>query len=267
VYDSTNNRMIVFGGGLGFTTPCANDVWVLTNANGNGGVPTWSQLAPTGTLPSPRIMHSAVYDPNTNSMIVYGGQNCSSTTFSDVWVLSHANGLGGTPAWTQLSPSGGGPGARALGPSAIYDSANNKLVVFGGSSGGTVMNDVWVLSNANGTGGTPSWAQLSISGSAPSARAGNTAIFDPGSDRMNIFGGIDGANTLLGDSWVLLNANGLGGSPSWMQLGPFTIFPGNRAYHSAVYNGGTNKMTIFGGEPDFTIITNDAWILPRGNGK
>ena len=72
VYDSLNNRMIVFGGAEGNASPCANDIWVLSDANGKTGTPAWVQLVPTGTAPAPRAQHGAVYDPNTNSMIVYG---------------------------------------------------------------------------------------------------------------------------------------------------------------------------------------------------
>ncbi|SRR5579883_1513285 len=130
VYDAGSNRMIVFGGGLGNSSPCANDVWVLTNANGNGGTPAWIQLSPTGPAPAPRLQHVAGYDPTTNIMIVYGGNNCFSTDFGDVWTLSNANGLGGTPAWTQLSPTGVGPSPRG-GARGVYDATNNRLMVFG----------------------------------------------------------------------------------------------------------------------------------------
>lgn len=98
VYDSANDRMTIFGGGLGQTSPCANDVWVLTNAAQVAGTPSWTQLAPSGSAPAPRLVHTVVYDPNTNSMIIFGGDDCFSTYFNDVWVLSNANGLGGTPA-------------------------------------------------------------------------------------------------------------------------------------------------------------------------
>src|SRR5260221_6002022 len=71
VYDQLNDRMIVFGGAEGNASPCANDVWVLTTATGLGGVPAWLQLSPTGGPPAPRAQHGAVYDPNTNTMIIY----------------------------------------------------------------------------------------------------------------------------------------------------------------------------------------------------
>ena len=122
VYDAANNRMIIYDGcgavpTSGGCLPIADNVFVLSNANGLGGTPTWTQLFPTGGPPPARQGHQAVYDPSTNSMIVWAGQNgggqqCSPDAFSDVWVLSHANGLGGTPNWVQLSPTGGPPAGQ-----------------------------------------------------------------------------------------------------------------------------------------------------------
>src|SRR5260370_42326449 len=71
VFDVTNNRMIVFGGGEGNTSPCTNDVWVLTNSTGKGVTPAWVQLAPNGALPTARGRHGAAYDPHTHSIIEY----------------------------------------------------------------------------------------------------------------------------------------------------------------------------------------------------
>jgi hypothetical protein len=87
--------MIVFGGlveGVGWT----NDVWVLENANGLGGTPHWTQLAPTGTPPSVRDKHTAVYNSDTNRMIVFGGVTYEAGSWqllNDVWVLTDANGI------------------------------------------------------------------------------------------------------------------------------------------------------------------------------
>ena len=267
VYDSVNNRMTVFGGGEGSTSPCANDVWVLTNANGKGVVPAWTQLSPSGSAPAPRAQHGAAFDPASNTMIVYGGQNCFSTIFGDVWVLSNANGLGGTPTWTQLSPVGGGPGAREVQGGVAYDSANNRFIVFGGS---TANNDVWVLSSANGQGGTPTWTQLSPAGTLPPARAENSTVYDPKSNRLTIYGGADAANNILQDTWVLTNANGLGGTPTWTQSVSLPLLPAGRFAHTAVYNSKTNKMTIYGGLASISgpsVIANDVWVLSHANGQ
>src|SRR5262245_51015333 len=172
VYSQATNRMIVFGGFFGdpdsgFCGPsCLNDVWVLTNADGTGGTPSWIQLTPAGTAPSPRGYQGAVYDDATNTMIVFAGDphigNCFNAT-NDTWVLSHADGTGGTPGWTQLTPTGTAPDLRQ-GPNTVYDSASNRMIAFGGNNNACVpFNDggTWVLSNANGSGGTPAWTKLS----------------------------------------------------------------------------------------------------------
>ena len=67
-------------------------------------------MSPTGGPPPGRSSTSAVLDLATNRMTVFGGFAFS--TFNDTWVLDHANGLGGTPNWTELSPTGTLPTAR-----------------------------------------------------------------------------------------------------------------------------------------------------------
>ena len=94
--------------------------------------PAWIQLSPTPDptygAPGVRLAHTAVYNPTTNRMIVFGGQaGPSGGLLNDVWVLSNADGTGGTPAWIKLNASGG-PGARML-HQAVYDAANNRMIV------------------------------------------------------------------------------------------------------------------------------------------
>lgn len=258
VYDAVNNRMIVFGGCLGGCFPITNDVWVLGNANGVGGTPTWTQLSPSGGAPAPRGGHTAVYDPNTNRMIIFGGQNgscCASGTFQDTWVLTNANGLGGQPSWIQLSPSGGPP-AGGYFASAAYDAANNLLMVFGGNTlSGSSSNAVWVLSNANGLGGTPVWSQLIGEGAAgsPSARSSASVGYDPAANELTLFGGGDGSGTLR-DVWVLANANGIGGAPVWTQLSPSGGPPA--ATTRAVLDVVANRLITMGGSD-----AGAAWVL------
>src|SRR5207247_10770660 len=108
------------------------------------------QLSPSGTPPSVRSSHPAVYDWVNNRMLVFGGaqwnQTAQNTTpLGDLWQLSNANGLGGTPAWTQLSQFGTAPGPRFY-HTAAFDTANQRMIVLGGrDSTDTPSNRVWVL--------------------------------------------------------------------------------------------------------------------------
>jgi hypothetical protein len=275
VYDQTNNRMIVFGGCA--DNNCAvtfNDLWVLSNANGTGGPSAWTQLSPGGPVPSPRGFQNAVYDTTNNRMIVFSG-DVDGVGLTDVWVLANANGLG-TPAWTQLSPTGGTPDA-INGSTAVYDSATNTMIVFGG---GNYLNSVWTLSNANGLTGTPAWTNLIANGKAgsPRGRYDAAAVYDPTSNRMTIYGG-DGDFGLtnpdfdfgmFGDVWVLVNANGSGGTPAWTQLHPKfagdgVILPGARTWMSVVRDPGTNSLIVFGGQ-SIEACYGSAWVLSHANG-
>ena len=255
--------MIVFGGALGASSPCANDVWVLANANGINGTPTWIQLSPSGSAPAPRWVSSAVYDPGSNRMTVFGGNSCFSPFYNDVWVLANANGLGGTAAWTQLSPTGTPPDPSGY-HTAVYDPSSNRMIVFGVLSGGTYSNQVWVLTNANGLGGTPAWIQLTTAGPAIPARLNHGAVYDANSNRMTIFGG--GGSVDFNDAWVLANANGLNGTPTWSQLSPSGPLPPVREGLASVYNPPANTMVIFGGQTGASTYFNDAWVLTSANG-
>jgi hypothetical protein len=265
-YDPNTNRMTVFGGGLGLPGPCANDVWVLDGANGHSGTPTWLELSPSGTAPSVRVHSAAVYDPTTNSMIVFGGNNCSKGYFNDVWVLSNANGEGGTPAWRKLATFGTPPATREC-STAVYDSTNNVLIIYGGDVNGVDFGDVWVLSNANGTGGSAVWSQLSPTGTAPMARTGHSAVYDSVHDRMTIFGGFY-KTTTLSDTFVLTFANGIGGTPSWTKITPTGTAP-TLGYHTAVYDSSANAMYVFAGSSSAKKLAADdhAFILRNANGS
>ncbi len=267
VYDSANNRMTIFGGSHGISYYYLNDVWVLSTANGVGGTPAWTQLSPTGSVPTTRDGHTAVYDSANNLMIIFGGDNWNpisqvGPSLNDTWVLSHANGLGGTPAWTQLSPTGGPPETRCQ-HTAVYDTTNNRMIIFGGNNG--LLNDVWVLSNANGQGETPVWTQLNPSPDPvyglPTTRSQHTAVYDATNNLMTIFGGYGDNTTILNDVWVLSYANGLGGTPTWKKLSPTGSGDSTmREGHSAVYDAANNRMTIFGGLTPFGLL-NDVWVL------
>ncbi len=127
---------------------------------------SWTELFPTGSIPVGRGGPTAVYDNTNNRMTIFGGGYWS-IYLNEVWVLSTANGLGGTPAWTQLypnpDPTYGFPTTRNW-LTSVYDAASNRMTIFGGSCnnvGNMInLNDVWVLSYANGLGGTPAWVKL-----------------------------------------------------------------------------------------------------------
>jgi hypothetical protein len=124
-----------------------------TSTNGLGGTPTWSQLSPSGDLPTPRSLHSTFYDATNNRMIVFGGRSWSNATQSftalgDLWELSNANGLGGAPSWTQLSPSGVPPDLNGS-SFAAWDNANQRMIVLTISNGAVQIKVLPVSAKSN----------------------------------------------------------------------------------------------------------------------
>gem|GEM_PF-2046124 len=276
VYDPSSNRLIIFGGNT--IIPCCtayNDVWVLTNANGLGGTPQWIKLNPIGLsgFPAPRGHHTAVYDSANNRMTIFAGGQWNQTSpgffifvprFNDVWVLTNANGLGGASEWIPLSPSGSAPAPREL-ARAVYDPGSNRMTIFGGGNNGIndVPNDVWVLTNANGLGGAPAWIQLNPTGQIPPAVQSHTATYDPITNRMTIFAG--STPSFINDTHVLTNANGLGGTPQWINLGPTGPLPSVRGTHIYGYDSVQNRLVI-SGQGNSSGLFNDVWVLTHANG-
>lgn len=268
VYDATNNRMMIFGGCTGTCSPVASDYWVLTNADGTSGTPTWSSLSPSGSV-SGRQSFAMAYDATANRTIVFGGQNGGGdpgATLSDVSVLTNANGLGGTPAWSQLTQSGAeAPGQYS--PSWGYDEANARLIVVGGSAAGTgaPTNAAYVLSNANGVAGTTAtWTNLVAEGAtgSPPVGGGRPAAYDPATNRLVMIGGAN-----LNDIWVLSNANGLGGTPTW-SLVPASGGPsGSGGFVGRVYDPATKTLTLlFSVTPVGGSLINEVWKLSNAVG-
>ena len=238
IYDPVRNRMVVFGG-LAGSTP-QNDVWELTLS----GTPAWHQIVVSGVSPGARSGHSAIYDPVRDRMIIYGGQG--SSLFGDVWALSFT----GTPSWTQLAPTGTPPTAR-VSPSAIYDPVRDRVVVWAGQGTGGYKNDVWSLTLS----GTPAWSQLLPSGGPPPGRSRSTAIYDSARDRMVVFGGKD-ATTFYNDVWTLSM-----GTPTWATLTPSGTGPTARYGQAGIYDPVRDRMVLFGGNDGGDPLDPTVWTI------
>jgi RHS repeat-associated protein len=268
VYDETNDRLIFFSGDRGNPGSIPADVWVLANASGASGVPTWIQLHPE---PGPigRESHSLTYLAKSNRLVVCGGGSHEGVAadLKDCWVLENANGLGGTPVWTQLPDM---PVARGT-FSAVYDPASNRLIVFGGTENGApTVSDTIILENADGT-GTPAWITPNVGGALPTGRVNHAAFYDSANNRMVVVGGLySDTYTTLNDVWALDNANAVGADPHWTQLSPGGAAFTARSAESIVYDQTRNQAFVFGGfsqnKPLATNSVSDLWLLACANG-
>jgi hypothetical protein len=133
-YDAVNHRMIMYAGQN--NSGPLDDIWALDlDAN------TWTELTPA-VRPAGRYFYAIAYDAANHRVTVFGGQGAM--FYNEAWVFDLWTNL-----WTQLAPGGTPPSAR-FGACAVYDGANDRMVVFGGNDG-AVKNDVWSLDDLSAT--------------------------------------------------------------------------------------------------------------------
>lgn len=232
-YDPVRDRLLLIGSSPG--TPM--EVWALSL----GGEPAWRRLPTTGNPPS-RGGHSAVYDPVSDRVLVYGGVTFGSATppssqyLSEVWALWLA-----FDAWSQIAPTGVPPGGRE-GHGAIWDPVRNRMLVFGGhfeAGDRGFWNDTWELGFENG----PAWHPLATAGAAPGARSAFGTVYDPIRRRMLVHGGVNAASGIEPDDlWALA----LDGSPEWTAVATENALRG-RSYPVDVYDPVADRLLACGG--------------------
>ncbi|HET9327085.1 MAG TPA: kelch repeat-containing protein [Candidatus Eisenbacteria bacterium] len=237
IYDPVRHRMVVFGGNDGARS---NEVLALSLT----APETWSLLTPSGSPPTARELHAAIYDPVGDRMIVFGGTD--GTKLNDVWALSLAD----PPVWTLLTPAGTPPTPRS-GASAVYDSQRQRMVVFGGKPDSGDGNETFALDLA----GPPAWSQIVTSGTGPGQLTRHAALYDAPRDRMLIVSG----ESFFGDQVRLDSYQlNLAGSPTWQS---FTIMMGSRS--TLIYDAPKDRAILYGGCVDTPpATTSQAWIVP-----
>jgi hypothetical protein len=262
VFDSVNNRMIVFGGQKTGTLPGAllNDVWVLDLA----GTPTWTPITfpLTATPPEPRRDHTTVYDPIRREMTVFGGRTATivnPTIFlSNTYVLNVTASLG-SYSWSIPSSPSLPPLPRDR-HAAIHDPLGPRMVIYAGRDNdsavdGSFLNgETWTFSSVSHV-----WSPLSFL-LTPPLRAGHSAVYDAINRRMLVFGGGNDQSAPFDppDLWAL----NLGTPPNWVSLTPFPPSPSGVLFHSAIYDTLYSRMVIFGGQKTGILAySNEAWWI------
>jgi hypothetical protein len=112
-----------------------------------------------------------------------------------------------------------------------YDSARQRLVVFGGQTIGQWLNQTWEY---DGT----SWSRCAPAVS-PGARIGHVTAYDAARGRTVLFGGLGIPTSALNDTWEW-------DGKSWIQCQP-TVSPPPRYDHSMAYDEVNQRIVLFGG--------------------
>ncbi len=227
VYDSARRVAFHFGGEL--VDGYSNSTWAYDPAPN-----TWTELKPSGAIPTARCLSAAAYDPVGGRIILFGGavydqDKDEMLRFNDTWAYDPA-----TNTWTEVKPSGTVPSVRS-GTSMVYDPGSKKMVLFGGGDGKAVFNDTWTYDPAENR-----WTKLKPSGS-PSKRERFATDYDPVRRAVLLFGG-EGMEGYLNDTWSYDPA-----ANAWTELKQSGTTPTARFGSAMVHDPASNRFILFGG--------------------
>ena len=266
---TTVGRFIALFGGYG-ARAWLNDVWILdTDATGAGaGLVVGSCDKELLAELAEEAMNSTSTATQTSVSVTASSSSSSSTAIGNVNVGSQTNSL----AWhCPVLAAGSSPAARAAHSTVLIVSparniSSPSLLVFGGSDGSQLFNDLWALplgvTAGEGGGGLPAWVRLNPAGSPPSPRSGHTALVI--GTNVLVFGGGEGwGNDSFADLF-LLELRGM----QWVRPATTGQPPPARSGHSAVVVGGgagvgrapPPSMLVFGGSNARRAL-NDVYVL------
>ncbi len=235
VYDVARDEMVLFGGNTA-EPQLLNDTWVLDQEG-------WHPRAPT-TVPRPRTQSAAAYDAARGRVLVFGGDRPEGRPTDELWAWDGSN-------WSEVDDGDRPPSPRS-GAGMAYDSARQKVVVFGGydNTGPRTFADTW---SWDGTAWTEGPA-------GPPARLQHGMAYDPAESRIVVYGGfrIDATGNSPGfaDTWVW---NG----DRWSQVAAGVNRPSARVRHGLATSPEGDGVLFFGGQ-GAEGLQNDTWLL-RGS--
>ncbi len=277
-YDKTREKLVLFGGSDGSSSPPAygrkNDTWEWDGEH-------WSNITSQGR-PSMRSGHAMVFNDESGKIMLFGGRNYSEI-FRDTWEWdgnkwTMASNIGAQKRepyamaydaknrkvilllsgvtwewhgnkWTRHNVSGP---AKRMHHTMAYDIVREKVILFGGlvskKTGYVCSNDTWEWDGSI-------WKEITISNSKPSPRWGQTMIYHGRRKKIILFGGFDYKDNCLNDLWEF---NG----KKWHQLVNDGLLPPPRGFHGMAYDSMRDKIVLFGGKAQpqkWYQIYNDTW--------
>jgi hypothetical protein len=169
-YDSGRERLVLFGGDGGRIV--YSDTWEWDGT-------TWTQVEPAANHPSERFGPAMAYDEHRGRTVLFGGASPELVVLPDTWEWDGTD-------WT-LANAGTMHLWPRVGHVLVYDSARERVVLFGGSNyPGPQLNDTWEWDGSL-------WRRLTTGGSYPAAqpapRADHAMAYDARRNCIVMFGG------------------------------------------------------------------------------
>lgn len=222
-YDSQNDKIILFGGGIG-TGIGNNETWTYDyNAN------KWTKMTPSKS-PSARWYHDMSYDSRDDRIILFGGDTTGNLLSDETWVYDYNKNQ-----WTNMTTSVR-PSPRR-GTAMSYDFWNGQTILFGGANNTSQFNDTWRYDLRNNK-----WLNMKPS-SIPPISWKHTMVYDFQSSQIVVFGGWNSPSAYLDDTWIYDYSTN-----SWMSMNP-TGPPSARQGAAIAYDSWNDRVILFGGWP------------------
>ena len=201
---------------------------------------SWYQLVPAAN-PSVRSTPAITYDAAHGQVVMFGGYN--GNFLNDTWLWN------GT-TWRQVFPQNS-PSPRSN-VQMVYDPARGNVVLFGGlTSISTRADDTWVWDGTNWTNVTPANPANSPTG----GRASASMVFDPVTNNVTLFGGLNSGGMVQDDTWVWNGSAWTNVTPASSANSP----TGGREGASMAYDAAAGNVVLFGGSDEYGNDQNDTW--------
>ncbi len=273
--DTRRRRMVVFGGrfrqGSTGSYTLYNDVWAFDLAT-----ETWEAITPEGELPAARSNATAVYDPDRDRLVLFGGNtSVSGLTFTprnDTWALDLAQ-----RTWSRVTTTGTAPTARLFHSAALV---GRSMVVYGGGGANAFMGPFYRDASRLDL-DTNAWSRVALTGDTDILAGRISASLVATGDAALLVGGHD--DGALGNRNDLLRF-GADGAVSVVRAGDalgtpgsgFCDFPPDFATtdessperRSAFVLGvdpARNRAIVYGGKTDCGLA-GDVWSLDLAAG-
>lgn len=230
-WDEARQMAVLFGGID--NGKLLGDTWLFDGTE-------WYQKQPL-TAPSPRVHASLAYEAERCMTILFGGLANTGWKYlealNEMWVWDGKN-------WQQQFPIDLPP-AR-FGTSMVYDRARRVILLFGGGSGGGMLDDTWVWDGVN-------WKEQRPS-ERPPARADFGMAYHEGRQQVVLFGG-QSYNGLAIDTWIW-------DGKDWSQLQTSLSPPPQVAYGAQlVYLPSLKSVVLYNAFREKTIVSDESFTM------
>ena len=227
------------------TSSVNDDTWYKVDFEESGGVLTYREFI------------GLTYDSGADRTILFGGSPHGG--LNDTWAYNYSTNM-----WVNRSPSFSGgtlsPRSTQACAELAYDSDMGRTILFGGYDGDTLYNDTWAYNYS-----TNMWVNRSpaVSSGSLTPRTGVMMAYYDSVDRMILFGGYDGSDPGLNETWAYNYSTNM-----WVNRSP-SVSSGSlpRVLDGViVYDSSADRIIMFGGYETATPDDyNETWVYCYSN--